>query len=548
MGATDIYDAVIIGGGPAGLSAALFLARSRKSVIVIERDQFGGQLNSAAEVRNYPGIERASGRELSSVMRRQAEAAGAVMLYAEATAITDMDGIREVKTSAGPVRGIGVIVATGTRFEPIGFEGEAELRGRGVAYCVSCEGDFFTDCDVFAVGSSEELAVESASLAKFARSVTVLCPDRQIDCTPEELSALKSDPKIKILCGKRVVSVAGDGMLSEITYQDVVCGERTTVRADEGELMGVFIFSGSVPASELLSGIASRDEMMRVSTSADCMTSVEGICAAGDVRRKPLRQVVTAAADGATAATSIEAYVDAYKASHSVDTAAPSAPHASSEIGGGTPDERAAAADGAFFDADARAQLAPLFERMESPIVLELCLDDSDKSAELRGYIEELASLTEKLTVDIPRDHGESELPCVRVCREGGERTGLAFHGVPGGHEFTSFVLGIYNASGSGQQIDPDDAARIASIKKKLRLQIMVTLSCAICPETVTAAQKIASMSPLVSAEVYDLALFPELKERYSLLSVPAIAANGELAAFGKKSVRQLLDLFVDHH
>ena len=190
------------------------------------------------------------------------------------------------------------------------------------------------------------------------------------------------------------------------------------------------------------------------------------------------------------------------------------------------------------------AQLHTVFSRMASPLVLRLYLDETPLSAELRQYMEELAAQSSKLSVEISGVADTDHIPCVRVCRPDGSWTGLAFHGVPGGHEFTSFVLGLYNAAGPGQALDEDTRAAIQSIQKPIKLEILVSLSCTMCPELVTAAQRIAAENPHITAQVYDLNHFPDLREKYQVMSVPCLVINdGEQVSFGKKNIRQLLEL-----
>ena len=158
--------------------------------------------------------------------------------------------------------------------------------------------------------------------------------------------------------------------------------------------------------------------------------------------------------------------------------------------------------------------------------------------------MEQLCALTEMLTVETAEDSEVAHLPCVRIFRPDGSWTGLAFHGVPGGHEFTSFVLGLYNAAGPGQALDEDTRAAIQSVQKPIKLEILVSLSCTMCPELVTAAQRIAAENPHITAQVYDLNHFPDLRERYQVMSVPCLVINdGAQVSFGKKNIRQLLEL-----
>ena len=247
---------------------------------------------------------------------------------------------------------------------------------------------------------------------------------------------------------------------------------------------------------------------------------------------KTLRQVVTAVGDGALAATELEKYASAIQRKTGLHPEKPQVkPRA----------EEKPAASGGFFDSATVAQLNAVFARMENPLVLKLELDSRPVSAELRAYMEELVNLTEKLSLKV--ESGGTDAPCVRVCRADGTWTGLAFHGVPGGHEFTSFVLGLYNAAGTGQPVDAEVLSAIRNLGKK-DLKVLVSLSCTMCPELVTAAQKIAANNPNVTAEVYDLNHFPHLREKYNVMSVPClVVGDGETVSFGKKNLRQLVEM-----
>uniref|UniRef100_UPI0019817844 thioredoxin family protein n=1 Tax=Adlercreutzia sp. ZJ242 TaxID=2709409 RepID=UPI0019817844 len=203
-----------------------------------------------------------------------------------------------------------------------------------------------------------------------------------------------------------------------------------------------------------------------------------------------------------------------------------------------------------YLDPAMKPQLDTVFGRMASSLALELHLDERPISAELRGWMEELAACTDKLSVAVaPQEAAAGEpaaglaAPCVRVLRADGSDTGLAFHGVPGGHEFTSFILGLYNAAGPGQPLDDETRERIAAVAPT-HLDVLVSLSCTNCPDVVVAAQRIAADNPGVSTHVYDVAHFPQFKDRYQVMSVPCLVVNeGEKIAFGKKGLSQVLDL-----
>ena len=179
---------------------------------------------------------------------------------------------------------------------------------------------------------------------------------------------------------------------------------------------------------------------------------------------------------------------------------------------------------------------------MENPLILKLFLNDSPIAYELNEYIHELASLTDKLSVTIQKGEGD-DYPYVSVYKNENVDSGLAFHGVPGGHEFTSFILGLYNASGCGQQIAPDTLANIKAIDREIDLKVLVSLSCTMCPELVVATQKIACVNSKVRAHVYDVNHFPKLKEKYNVMSVPCLIVNDDIVSFGKKNINQVLDI-----
>ena len=536
----NLYDVVVIGGGPAGLTAALYLARARYRVVVVEKEKFGGQITITHEVVNYPGVKRIGGAELTETMRSQAESFGAEFLLADVEHLDMSEDVKTVKTSRGELKCFGVLLATGAHPRMVGFPGEEEFRGRGVAYCATCDGEFFSGKEVFVVGGGFAAAEEAVFLTKYASHVTILVRRDDFSCAKSVADAARNHPKITVLTNTEVVEVTGDSALRAIRYRNKQTGEVTEHRAPEGENIGVFVFAGYAPATSLIQGLAELTPDGYVVTDGSLKTSVDGLYAAGDVCVKALRQVVTAVSDGALAATELEKYAGVLQQKTGLY---PQMPEVQAEPQPeAAPQESGSASSGSLFDQAMLSQLNAVFSRMASPLVLKLFLDDRPVSAELKGYMEELAALTEKLTVEIAE--GGEEAPCVRICRADGSWTGLAFHGVPGGHEFTSFVLGLYNAAGPGQPLDEDVRAAIRGIDRKVELKVLVSLSCTMCPELVTAAQRIAAENDRVIAQVYDLNHFPEIRDKYQVMSVPCLVVDeGTQVSFGKKNVRQLLDL-----
>ena len=532
----NLYDVIIIGGGPAGLTAAIYLARAKYRTLVLEKEKFGGQITITHEVVNYPGVFHTSGEELTETMRKQAEAFGAEFMLTEVEGLELSGDIKTVKTARGDLNAFGVLLATGAHPRMVGFKGEADYRGRGVAYCATCDGEFFTGKDVYVVGGGFAAAEEAMFLTKYARHVTVLIRKDGFSCAQSIAEAASNHPKITVLTNTEVEEVFGDSTLRGIRVRNNKTGEVKEFRDSDGGNIGVFVFAGYAPATGLVKGLAELNEQGYILTDESMKTSVDGLYAAGDVRVKNLRQVVTAVGDGALAATELEKYATALQKKTGLIPELPKA-----EAPKAQQVEAPKAQASGLFDEAMLAQLNTVFGRMESALILKLRLNDSAVSHELRAYMEELAALTDKLTVVL--DDNLEDAPCVRVHRADGSFSGLAFHGVPGGHEFTSFVLGLYNAAGPGQPID-DDLRKAAGELKKTDIKVLVSLSCTMCPELVLAAQRIASLNEGVTAEVYDITHFPALRERYNVMSVPCLVVNGgEKISFGKKNIRQLLEL-----
>lgn len=542
MDPKQLYDVVIIGGGPAGLTAGLYLARAKYRVLIVEKAAFGGQITITDQVVNYPGVLHTSGRELTETMRQQTQSFGAEFLLAEVTGLS-LDGtVKTVQTDRGDLSCFGVLWATGAHPRMVGFPGEEAFRGRGVAYCATCDGEFFTGRDVFVVGGGFAAAEEAVFLTKYARHVTILIRGKDFSCAPTAADAARKHPKITVLTHTQVQAVEGDSALRLLRYQNTETGQVTEYRPPEGETFGLFVFAGYQPATELLQGLAKLDPQGYVLTDKSQQTSVPGLYAAGDVCQKPLRQVVTAVGDGALAATELEKYAAACQQATGLRPAAPASTPASDIPAAQSSAPAGQSASGSLFPPEMLAQLHTVFGRMASPLVLELTLNNAPVSQELAGYMEALCALTDKLT--LTKTGTDPDAPCVRVCRADGSWTGLAFHGVPGGHEFTSFVLGLYNAAGPGQALDAQTEAALQAIDRPTELQVLVSLSCTMCPELVTAAQRMAAANPHITAQAYDLNHFPALRDKYHVMSVPCLVVDqGRQVTFGKKSIQQLLDL-----
>ena len=585
MSRDDLYDVIVVGGGPAGLTAGLYLARARYRVLILEKDDFGGQITITNEVVNYPGVGRTTGRALTQTMRRQAQDFGAEFLSAEAIGLDVHGDVKTVHTSRGDLKAFGILLATGASPRKLGFEGESEYAGRGVAYCATCDGEFFTGKEVLVVGGGFAAAEESVFLTTYASKVTVLVREQDFTCDATVAAAAKNNPKIEVRYQVELQGVtAGQGGLREAAILNRATGQTETWRPADGGTFGVFVFAGYVPATDLVRGVVELDDYGYVVTHGYLETSVPGVYAAGDLRAKNLRQVVTATADGAIAAVELERYAKrmsektglmpqrpasyVYEQSTaktnaaSLDATAPAPAPAKRSADAGAAANAVKKSSELFSDAT-RQQLNVVFSRMSRPVTLALELDDTPLSTELRGFIDALVALSggklKSTVVDgeyKKDDTGRAVFdvdnvlpaarPCIRMVVDG-EPTGLAFHGVPSGHEFNSFVLGLYNVAGPGQPLGDDLIDRSRSITDPLDIMVLVSLTCTMCPETVLASQRIASLNPAVRAEAYDVAHFPELRDHYGAMSVPCIVitrADGtQQVEFGKKSIPQMLEL-----
>lgn len=303
---SKIYDTIIIGGGPAGLSAALYAGRSKMSTLLLERGKFGGQTSTTDELENYPGsIEECTGPSLIERMRKQAESFGTEFVKDEILNV-ELDGkIKTLKGKNAEYQGKTVIIATGAYPRLGGFKNENELRGKGVSYCATCDADFFTELEVAVIGGGDSAITEAIYLTKFADKVTVIHRRDEFRAAKSLVEKMKKNPKIDLILDSVVEEAKGDEILEGLVIKNVKTGEISELRVD-----GCFVFVGYLPISDLFKGKVEMNQRGDIITDVEMRCNVPGVFAAGDVREKTLRQVITAAADGAIAATNAEKYVE----------------------------------------------------------------------------------------------------------------------------------------------------------------------------------------------------------------------------------------------
>ena len=307
---SKIYDVIVLGAGPAGLAAGLYAGRSRLSVLIIEKGQDGGQIAITDEIENYPGqVEGDSGPSLIARMTEQAKHFGAERV-SDLIKSVELEGeVKKLVGAKGEYLAKTVIVATGAFPKPIGCENEGKFVGKGISFCATCDAAFFEDFEVFVVGGGDSAVEEAMYLTKFARKVTIIHRRDELRAAKSIQEKAFKNEKIEFMWDTVVERVEGDEMLEAMIVKNVKTGETKRIEADEEDgIFGLFGFIGYNPNSALFEGILDM-ERGYIKTDDNMHTNIEGVYAAGDIRVKSLRQVVTAAADGAIAAMQAEHYL-----------------------------------------------------------------------------------------------------------------------------------------------------------------------------------------------------------------------------------------------
>ena len=301
-----VYEVIIIGGGPGGLTAGLYTSRARLSTLLIEKGLFGGQMTTTECIENYPGFPQGvTGDELSRLMEEQARKFGMETVAQEVVKVSLEEDIKVVQTDESTYRCKALIISTGAEYRKLGVPGENEFAGKGVSYCATCDGAFFRDGRIVVVGGGDSALTEALFLTKFAKELTIIHRRDALRGTKIYQERVLGHPKIKLLWNSIVQEIRGDSTVRSIIVKNVKTGE-----IKEFETEGAFLFVGVEPRTQFLTGIVEMDEGGYILTNEDCETSAKGIFAVGDCRKKLLRQIATAVGDGATAAFAAEKFLE----------------------------------------------------------------------------------------------------------------------------------------------------------------------------------------------------------------------------------------------
>lgn len=317
---TDVYDVIIIGGGPAGLTAALYNSRARLKTLVLEREKLGGQIMSTHEIANFPGSilgkeGEPSGPELIARMVEQAKKYGATIEVGKDVVAIEVDEHKVVTCKDGSVyRSRAIIAANGAVPRKIGCPGEADLQGKGVSYCATCDGAFFEDLEVYVIGGGNSAVEEATFITSFARKVTIIQNLGHLTADAIAIEQAEKTGKIEVIYHSVVEEIIGDGIVESMVIRNTETEERSVIEAaEEDGTFGIFVFIGYQPSTALYQESLNLNEWGYIETTEAMATNVLGIFAAGDIRPKLLRQVVTATGDGATAAFAVQRYIEAKK-------------------------------------------------------------------------------------------------------------------------------------------------------------------------------------------------------------------------------------------
>lgn len=532
------YDCIIIGGGPAGLSAAIYTARANCRTLVIERNNIGGQTAITSDVANYPGIPHVDGTVLTKTMQQQAQQFGAEFLFASVTKIQPGNLFQQVHTDKGMFLSLGLILATGASPRMAGFQGEAEFRGRGVSYCATCDGAFFQGKSVFVIGGGHSAAQEALFLSKFASHVTMCIRRDRFSCPPSMANRVLTCSNIQVRFQTELIEAGGDTLLRYVILRDKATGTEIRHTAPKGTSLGIFVFAGYTPETALFPPEITLTQNDYLQTDKQQRTNLPGIYGAGDVCEKPLRQIVTAVSDGAVAATTAEHDLVKLRERYHLPIFF--------QIQPGQPKVHSVQSDtvrpekSKYFHSTLDKQLRRIFSRLRHDLWIHIHYSSASSLRFVRTVCDMSPHLHWRIVSSAPSHTIQPTV--LEFCSADGTSMRVFFHGIPNGHELQAFATTIYNAAGAGTPLD-EVTKDVIQTMTHCQLAVAVMRSCTMCPDTVIAACRMALLCPEIRTDIYDLKYHPQLQKRHQIMSVPCILLNDNIIGFGKKSIQELIEL-----
>lgn len=556
------HQTIIIGGGPAGLTAAIYLRRAGYEVLVLEKEEEGGQIRISESVVNYPGIIKIDGQTLMENMRRQAVQFGAQVRRETVISASLTDHVKVIQTQKNHYEASVVIYAAGSVPRKLDFPGESAFMGKGIAYCATCDGELFAGKPIFVVGGGYAAAEEALYLTRYTKPIVLIVREPDLTCAKKLADMVKEHPDIKIEYNTEIIRVEGDTSVKKIIFKNALSGKEWTY--ENTDTIGVFIFAGYLPQTAIVKKQLVCDQQGYLITDDGKRTNVEGVYGAGDVCQKRLRQLVTAVADGAVAAETIvadyplEQLPVIEEATRKNKTGASShvsrqdalIQNVSKQIQGKEEKkiytgkgEGAIRPDSPF--SEIYSQIKEVERRFETIPVCRVFLDDSQISQQVREFMEDLREVMPSVPISYEEKKAEDTamLPFIDISSKDQKKKGIYFHGTPGGHEFSSFLSALYQAAGPGKTVTESIYKRLQSLSMPVRMDIGMTLNCTKCPELVTSAILAAAFSPKVEVHIINLAQFSAFKEKHQVYHVPFLLVNQKKTYYGKKNVEELIEI-----
>lgn len=534
-----IYDVIVIGGGPAGLTSGIYGGRSKLDVLMIEKDNLGGQISLTDEVVNYPGMKKISGSELMKAMREQAKSFGVSFVQTEVIEVNFSQDIKKIITQSGVYEGRSVIIASGLVHKKLNFKGEEEYRGKGISYCATCDGEFFVDRDIFVIGAGFAACQEALFLTRYGKKIHIIAREPEFTCARSIADKVLTNPKIEVSFNSEVLEVSGDSLARKIKTKNNITGEVVEYSSEDGENIGVFVFVGQEPKTALYKGKIDLDDDGYILTDTRMRTNLDMIYAVGDIRQKYLRQLVTAVADGAIAISDVEKCLYDYKIKNNSNVEIKKEVQIEEKPQG-------------VFSEEMLNLIKETTNKFKEEIELVLVKsEDDEKNKKILEVSEELGKISNKIKFKIYEANDEYlkdkislvRLPALYLLDKDGKYARIKYSTIPIEHELESFLQAMNNIVGEEEKVRENLLERINKLDKKINVKIGVSLKCTRCPQTVRATQVIVSKNKNIDLEVIDVITHKEFKTKYDIVGVPAIVVNDKNLYFGQMNLEEMIEI-----